>query len=134
MKSITFAAWPFLAVLALAFQPAPKAEHTKDSLDTVKKMIESKKAILVDVREQTEWDEGHIKNAVLLSLSKLRRETDPKEISKSLPKDTIIYCHCRSGGRCLSAADILKKKGYDVRALKPGYKDLVEAGFPKAGQ
>jgi rhodanese-related sulfurtransferase len=48
-----------------------------------------------------------------------------------LPKEKVIYCHCRSGGRCLTAAEILKKLGYDVRPLKPGYRDLVEAGFPR---
>jgi rhodanese-related sulfurtransferase len=48
------------------------------------------------------------------------------------PKDKIIYCHCRSGRRCLTAADILKKQGYDVRPLKAGYEDLLKAGFPQA--
>ena len=32
----------------------------------------------------------------------------------------------------LTAADLLKKQGYDVRPLKDGYKDLLKAGFPKA--
>jgi rhodanese-related sulfurtransferase len=123
-----------LVVPLMGFQPTPRIEHTRDSLDTVKKMIASKKAILLDVREQAEWDEGHIKDAVFLPLSKLRKGADPKEIAQSLPKDRIIYCHCRSGVRSLTGAEILKKLGYDVRPLKPGYRDLVDAGFPRAGQ
>jgi rhodanese-related sulfurtransferase len=55
-----------------------------------------------------------------------------KEVAKLLPKDKIVYCHCRSGGRVLPATDILKELGYDVRPLKAGYSQLLEAGFPKA--
>ena len=47
-----------------------------------------------------------------------------------LPKDKIIYCYCLAGGRCTEAAAILKPLGYDVRALRPGYPQLVKAGFP----
>lgn len=104
------------------------AEHTKDSLEAVKQNIDGKTAVLLDVREQSEWDEGHIDGAVLLSLSKLK-EGDKGE---SLPKDRIIYAHCASGRRCLSAADLLKKQGFDVRPLKAGYMDLLKAGFPKS--
>jgi len=43
-----------------------------------------------------------------------------------------VYTHCAVGKRSLTAADILIKAGYDVRALKAGYDDLIEAGFKKA--
>ena len=59
---------------------------------------------------------------------------DAKQLAKVLPKDKVIYAHCRSGGRCLVAADILKQQGYDVRPLKQGFKDLIEAGFPKGAK
>ena len=49
-----------------------------------------------------------------------------------LPKDQIIYLHCASGKRCVTAAAVLQKLGYDARPLKEGFKDLVKAGFPKA--
>jgi rhodanese-related sulfurtransferase len=123
----------FLAVLlvgcALLLRvDLPAAEHTKDSLDDVKKNVSDKKAVLVDVREQSEWDDGHLDGATLVPLSALKKG----EQSDSLPKDRIIYAHCASGKRCLTAADILKKQGYDVRPLKAGYRDLLKAGFPQA--
>jgi phage shock protein E len=108
------------------------AEHTKDSLATVKERLKDKSAILVDVREQKEWDEGHIQDAQLVPLSKLKVEAEAEKLTKDLPKEKIVYCHCGAGARALTAADILKKKGYDVRPLKDGYKDLIKAGFPKA--
>jgi rhodanese-related sulfurtransferase len=108
------------------------AEHTKDSLATVKERLKDKSAILVDVREQKEWDEGHIQDAQLVPLSKLKVNADAEKLTKDLPKKKIVYCHCGAGVRALTATDLLKKQGYDVRPLKDGYKDLIKAGFPKA--
>jgi phage shock protein E len=109
---------------------ASAQEHTTDSLATVKGALLAQKAVLIDVREQQEWNQGHLRDAKLLPLSNLKKESSAgREI---LPKDKAIYLHCRSGGRCLQAAEILRKEGYDVRALKEGYMDLLQAGFPKA--
>jgi rhodanese-related sulfurtransferase len=109
-----------------------KVQHTKDSLDTVKKNVAEGKAVIVDVREQSEWDEGHLQGAILMPSSKLKVETDLADLVKKLDKNKIVYTHCRAGGRAATCAAILKKQGFDVRALKPGYKDLIEAGFEKA--
>ncbi|MGH7226359.1 MAG: rhodanese-like domain-containing protein, partial [Gemmataceae bacterium] len=110
------------------------AEHTNDSLDTVKKAVADNKAVLLDVREKAEWDQGHLRDAKFLALSELRRGVKADELVRVLPKDKVIYCHCASGRRCLRAADILKKNGYDVRPLKSGYKDLLKAGFTPAAK
>jgi rhodanese-related sulfurtransferase len=111
---------------------ARAAEHTKDSLDTVKERLKDKSAVLVDVREEKEWDDGHIQDAKLMPLSKLKKEAEAEKLTKDLSKKKIVYCHCAAGARALTAADILKKQGYDVRPLKPGYNDLLKAGFQKA--
>ena len=111
---------------------AQELTHTKDSLDTVKDNLKSGKALIVDVREQNEWDAGHLKGAILLPQSKLRKEGELPELLKGLPKDKIIYTHCRAGGRALTCGDILKSQGYDVRPLKAGFQDLVTAGFEQA--
>jgi rhodanese-related sulfurtransferase len=106
--------------------------HTKDTLETVKKNVEEKKAVIVDVREESEWKEGHLAGAILLPQSKLNVESELAELVKKLPKDKVIYTHCRAGGRALRCGEILKKQGFDVRPLKPGYEELVKAGFKKA--
>ena len=90
------------------------------------------KAVIVDVREPNETEAGHVKGAILLPQSKLKVETELAELVKKLPKDKIIYTHCRAGGRALTCGDILKKQGFDVRPLKPGYQELITAGFEKA--
>lgn len=115
---------------------ARAAEHTDDSLDKVKENLADKKAVLIDVRESTEWKRGHLQAATLVPLSELKRlDADAdvrRKLSAKLPKDRIIYCHCGSGVRVLTAADILGKLGYDVRPLAAGFDDLREAGFPVA--
>src|SRR5262245_14342051 len=122
------------SVAMVMIHPGLAAEHTKDSLETVKARLNDQSAVLVDVREQKEWDDGHIRDAQLIPLSKLKVDKQAEKLTKDLPKKKIVYCHCAAGVRALTAADILKKQGYDVRPLKAGYKDLLEAGFPKAGQ
>jgi rhodanese-related sulfurtransferase len=113
---------------AVAAPPQEEAKPTADSLETVKNNLDLKKAILVDVREQDEWDEGHLERARLVPLSKIQKGLKPD----ALPKDKIVYLHCRSGRRSLIAQELLKKEGYDVRSLQPGYDDLLKAGFKKA--
>ena len=104
-------------------------EHTKDSLASVKEKIADKKAILVDVRDLVEWNAGHVQGAVLLPWRDLQDKLTEAQVKEKLPKDKIIYTHCAVGYRSLRAAKILKKYGYEVRALKPGYDELVKAGF-----
>jgi phage shock protein E len=108
--------------------------HTKDSLDKVKTGLKNKKAILLDVREQAEWDAGHLKDAQLFPLSKLQDGIPPADLAKMLPKGKTIYAHCGSGRRVLEAAAILRKAGYLIEPLKSGYADLTKAGFEKASK
>jgi rhodanese-related sulfurtransferase len=119
--------------LERALEPAAaKVTHTKDSIDKVKANLKSKKAILLDVREISEWDAGHLKNALLLPLSQLTDETSPVDLAKLLPANTTIYAHCGAGRRALEAAEILRKAGFPVEPLRSGYADLLKAGFEKA--
>ena len=108
------------------------AEHTKDSLKVVKENVDAKKAVLVDVREKSEWDKGHIEGAVFLPLSELQAGVEPKSLAEKLPKGKIVYTHCVVGKRSVTGGNILEKQGYDVRPLKAGYEELLQAGFKKA--
>ena len=126
-------------LLAFAGAPADDSPHTKDALPTVKQRVAEEKAVLIDVREKNEWEEGHIKQARLLPLTEIGKKLDEPDyvakLKESLPTDKPIYLHCKAGGRCVIAAKDLQKalgKQYDLRPLKPGYEELLEAGFEKA--
>jgi len=103
-------------------------QHTKDPLDLVKSRFEKKESVLLDVREEDEWIDGHIVGATFLPLSKLSNLSSSTTLE--FPKDKMLYVHCRSGKRALKAAAILIDKGYkDVRPLSQGFTELVEFGF-----
>jgi len=73
------------------------------------------KTVLVDVREKSEWDFGHIEGAKHIPLGQLAGRM--KELDPRLP--TVTYC--RSGARSSQAASIMKKAGFtDVRNLSGG--------------
>ncbi|HUQ71077.1 MAG TPA: rhodanese-like domain-containing protein [Planctomycetaceae bacterium] len=110
------------------------ADLTKDSLETVKKNIADKKAVLVDVREKAEWDAGHIEGAIFLPLSQLQADKSPDAWKKQLPEGVIIYTHCVIGKRSVTAGNILAKHRDDIRPLKAGYRELVQAGFKPAAK
>ena len=64
--------------------------------------------IIVDVRRQDEYDEGHIPGAILIP-----NESIDKERPKELPDlDQIILVYCRSGRRSKEASEKLAKMGY----------------------
>ena len=132
-----------LALVALLAQnesrPVPasnesryKIEFTKDTLAAVKKHVAAGKAVLVDVRSQQEWNKGHLEDSIFLPVDSLRKKPDPKMLAKKLPKKKILYTFCVVGMRAKTAAIKLEQQGYTVRALKPGYDELLEAGFKKA--
>ena len=73
-------------------------------------------AILLDVREQDEWDAGHIEEAQHIALSILGLVAEERIPNK---KTQIILC-CRSGGRASMAFDMLKKLGYENLAILDG--------------
>ena len=125
MIRFTFAVLVTCVAAGLAYV----AEHTADSLETVKKSLAAGKAMLVDVREAGEWKDGHLKDAKHIALSDLKKGIPADELKRTLPGGSVVYLHCASGKRCLAAADILKKQGYDVRPLKDGYQELTKKGF-----
>jgi len=129
----------FAGAKATASVPKPtekpmftEAGHTLDALDVVKQRVADQAAFLIDVREQSEWDAGHLAAAHLIPLSILKDPAAASALLATLPKDKPIYVHCKAGGRVLMCAEILHGKGYDLRPLKAGYEKLVEAGFEKA--
>jgi rhodanese-related sulfurtransferase len=131
----------FSLALTLLLAPAPPretVEFTEDALETVQKNIAKEKAVLVDVRSKEEWDEGYIEGAIFLPVTSLRKYAfDATKLAETLPpkkEKIILYTHCVVGMRAKEAAKILEREGYIVRALHPGYDELIEFGFKKAAE
>jgi rhodanese-related sulfurtransferase len=91
--------------------------------------MESGEAIMIDVRDKDEWDEGHIPGGTHLS-----RGTIELDIEEKVPDtNAMIICHCGGGGRSALAAESLQKMGYkNVRSMAGGFKAWKAAGLPTA--
>lgn len=74
--------------------------------------------VLLDVREQEEWNAGRIPQAKHIPLAGLEKGVD---ILGKLSKNTPIVLHCRSGSRSMKALQILQKQGYkNIKSLSGG--------------
>ena len=85
------------------------------------------RTIIVDVREQNEWDEGHIPGATLLPLSVFEPSAVPD------PGDKHLVFHCRSGRRCGIAAAKMVDARYKgvIKRMEGGFLAWDAAGFDK---
>ena len=82
---------------------------------------------LVDVREDNEWDKGHIAGAIHLGKGVIER--DIENVSPDPNAEIILYCG--GGYRSALAADNLTKMGYtNVVSMDGGFRGWNEAGFP----
>jgi phage shock protein E len=79
--------------------------------------------VILDVRTDTEWNEGHHPNAVHIPLDKV----DKKFISKYQDKNLKILVYCKSGVRAANAGQILNSQGYsNVYSVSGGgYNNLL---------
>ncbi len=73
-----------------------------------------KGALLLDVREQYEYDITHIPDSKLIPLKQLKARM------KELPKDKEIIAYCHHGFRSFFAAQFLKQNGFDARSVTGG--------------
>ncbi|HEU0087112.1 MAG TPA: rhodanese-like domain-containing protein [Pseudonocardiaceae bacterium] len=92
------------------------------SLDEARRLIDSGTAVLVDVREQHEWDAGHAAEAVHVPIGELD--------AAALPPGMQIITTCRSGGRGARAAAALARAGLPARSLANGMRGWQDAGLP----
>lgn len=90
-------------------------------------LINREDAIVVDVRDQGEYAQGHIPNARHLPLAELERRSGELEKFKDRP---LILC-CASGARSASAVAQLKKAGFGkIYNLRGGLMEWEKAGQP----
>ena len=103
-------------------------------LKQVQKELAEGKAILIDVREQEEWDDAHLAQAILVPGSEIASGAHNEKVQQKLKTEPEqkIYCHCKSGGRAKLAARKLGKLGIEVIPITDSYLALVQAGFKQA--
>ena len=83
--------------------------YTQITQERAKEMMDEESVIILDVREQNEFDSGHIPEAVLLPVGTITDSTASAVIPE---KDSVVLVYCRSGNRSKTASQALVDLGY----------------------
>lgn len=98
----------------------PKSEILTQSIHSVD--MTGKEEYILDIRNEEEWNNGHLDQAVNIPHGKLLNENIP------FNKEDKIYVHCQSGVRSSIAVGILENKGFEnVVNIREGYQDFPES-------
>ncbi len=102
-------------------------EITLDEAD--RKLAANPSAVLLDVREDSEWQAGHAASALHLGKGILERD-----LEKRFPDlDTELIMYCGGGYRSALTCEVAQRMGYrKVFSLMGGYQALVASGWPMA--
>lgn len=101
---------------------------TETDVETIRDRIARGDAFyLVDVREESEWESGHLPGAMYLGKGVIER--DIELVIPDVDADIVLYCG--GGFRSVLAADNLRRMGYThVSSMDGGYRGWTEAGLP----
>ena len=104
-----------------------KSEIEEVDASRASELRETDSPVFVDVRERSEWDEGHVPGAVHVPKSHLE-----SRIEQAVPdRDATVVVYCASGSRSVFAAKALEELGYEnVVSLAGGFTDWKRNGFP----
>ena len=107
-----------LNILALSAISKSEENSTNVEANNIENLLKNKE-FLLDVREEYEYQDGHIKGAINLPLREILEKKD------ILPKDKDIYVYCRSGHRSADAVNFLKSLGFEkVHNVDGGFIDI----------
>ena len=119
MKKVLFLVLSLLLVLSgcsQTTQTPPPVENTpaentyqQISQEEAKEMMDNQDVIILDVREQDEFDSGHIPGADLLPVGTITEDTAAAVIPET---DSVVLVYCRSGNRSKVASQALADLGY----------------------
>ncbi len=104
----------------------PVAKLNLATVQDLNRMLSSKQDIFVlDVRRESEWNEGHIECSTRIYLGKLQNETD------KLPRNKPIFVICKTGNRSSFGASVLLRGGFaQAYNVLGGVDAWKKAGYP----
>lgn len=103
-------------------------EYCQESPEKIFQTVKNGKGVLLDVREPSEWQTGHLRQARLLSSVNIKKMS-AQELARTLARDVPVYIHCEVGGRSMDIAKYLRSLGYAVKPLRQNCRALAKGGF-----
>ncbi|XKM12529.1 rhodanese-like domain-containing protein [Orbaceae bacterium ac157xtp] len=104
-------------------------QHVKETnVKAVKALMDKQQLpLLIDVREDSEWQVDHLPHAIHLGKGVIERDIETQVPDKT----TTMILYCGGGYRSVLAAENLQKMGYtNVISMDGGYRGWKEAGYP----
>ena len=98
-----------LLLLAGCGGNASSGSYQQITQEKAKEMMDFQEVIILDVREQDEYNSGHIPGAILLPVGTIDENTAAEIIPE---KDSVVLVYCRSGNRSKTASSALSELGY----------------------
>lgn len=120
----------FLATLMIVFMSLIGSElraQKLDAADFLENATRDSAALILDVRTEKEYNEGHIANSLNIDWKSTEFE---ETVNTKIPKNSTLYVYCLSGGRSAAAAEFLRKKGYPVYELSGGMLKWRSSNMP----
>jgi rhodanese-related sulfurtransferase len=112
--------------LALVNDAKKRVKETNVA-DVKRRMDAGEKFVLVDVREESEWGQGHLPGAIHLGKGIIERDVEQRVPDTGAK----VILYCGGGFRSALAADNLQKMGYtNVESMDGGWKGWIGAGLP----
>ncbi len=103
----------------------PEGYMNVGQIDALKEILDTGEAVVIDVREESDYAEGHIPGAINIPIRTVAQSLD------LIPTDKPVLVYCASGLRAGYATTALRTLGYsNVRAFAPGWKGWSEAEEP----
>ena len=109
MKRMLLLLFSLLLLLAGCSGNTADSSYQQITQEEAKEMMDTQNVVILDVREQNEYDGGHIPGAVLLPVGTI----DEAAAAEVIPdKDSTVLVYCRSGNRSKTASSKLAELGY----------------------
>lgn len=114
------------AAPAAQAEPLDLASLPRDlDVQTAAGLAERPDVVILDVREQDEWDAGHIPGALFIPMSEIQGRLS------EVPTDKTVIVQCRSGNRSSQVTDFLQQQGFtNIRNMAGGLNEWQAAGLP----
>lgn len=100
-------------------------DSTRISAEQFQEKVKGNPGVIIDVRTQKEYDEGHLAN---VDYQRNLLNGDFEASLDSLDKAETYYLYCRTGNRSGQATELMKKKGFKNVYNIGGFQELVDAG------
>ncbi len=113
-------------VLKIVDEARPRVkEITPD--EARRRLEQNPQAILLDVREDKEWEKSHVVRAIHLGRGVLERDLEEKFPNRQ----TELLMYCGGGYRSVLACEVAQRMGYtNVFSLQGGFRELVASNWP----